>query len=288
MPQRTQFNTRRANTGLRLLALSLSALLPLVSGWAFSQQIDLSNQTWSAEVIRDRGQPVIPLFDGWFPNGDGSNTLCFGYFNMNRKQALDVPPGASNFLSDDRFDADLPTHFDPLPPAYRHVFCAFSITVPESFSRSEKIYWHLTSNGQELKVPGHLMPAYILDEPRSDGRGDVAPLVRLGEQSARGRKGIHSPRKINASIGEPVSLSATVEHEAEEVWVGWSHHSGPGEVSFDKKEYMTPSNSTTEVSATFSEPGDYVVRMQTIDDIAAFEFYCCHTNAYFHVTVDNR
>ncbi|GIT21579.1 MAG: hypothetical protein CM1200mP40_12610 [Gammaproteobacteria bacterium] len=41
------------------------------------------------------------------------------------------------------------------------------------------------------------------------------------------------------------------------------------------------------MQATFSEPGEYVVRMQTIDTIAAFEFYCCHTNAYFHINVSN-
>jgi hypothetical protein len=30
-----------------------------------------------------------------------------------------------------------------------------------------------------------------------------------------------------------------------------------------------------------------VIRMQTIDDVAAFEFYCCHTNAYFSIQVDD-
>ncbi len=266
--------------------------MPLVAAsWlpaGLAQQIDLSNQSWSAEVIRDYGQPVIPLFDGWFPNPDGSNTLCFGYFNMNRDQALDIPKGPDNYLSDDRFAADIPTHFDPLPPRYRHVFCAFSVTVPETFGSNEKIYWHLTSNGQALKVPAHLIPAYVLDEPRSDGRGDVAPLVTVDEESVRGRKGVHHQQTIAARVGQAVPLSATIAHTAEEIWVGWSHHSGPGQVAFSKKEYMAPSNSLTEVEATFSEPGDYIVRMQTIDDIAAFEFYCCHTNAYFHISVSNQ
>lgn len=273
---------------IRLLApvCGLMLLAGTAPGWA--QQIDLSNQTWSAEVIRDYGQPVIPLFDGWFPNPDGSNTLCFGYFNMNREQALDIPVGPDNYLSDERFAADIPTHFDPLPPRYRHVFCAFSITVPDSFSPDEKIYWHLNSNGQSLRVPAHLIPAYVLDEPRSDGRGDVAPLVTLGAQNARGRKGIYHPQQLTARVGEEVVLRAMIEHTAQEVWVGWSHHSGPGQVQFSKKEYITPSNESTETRATFTEPGEYLIRMQTIDDTAAFEFYCCHTNAYFHVTVSNQ
>jgi len=72
------------------------------------------------------------------------------------------------------------------------------------------------------------------------------------------------------------------------VWVGWSHHSGPGKVNFDQKEYQVETSiGLTQVQTTFNEPGEYVVRMQTIDNIAAFEFYCCHTNAYFHVNVSN-
>ena len=50
---------------------------------------------------------------------------------------------------------------------------------------------------------------------------------------------------------------------------------------------MTPTGESTQVQASFSEPGQYVVRMQTIDSIAAFEFYCCHSNAYYHINVSN-
>ena len=83
------------------------------------QQIPLSEQIWSGEVIRPNGQPVIPLFDGWFPNEDGTRSLCFSYFNLNTEQSFDIPLGELNKLSDDRFEAMLPTHFDPLPPRYR-------------------------------------------------------------------------------------------------------------------------------------------------------------------------
>ena len=81
-----------------------------------AQQIDLSQQTWSAEIIRDHGQPVIPLFDGWYPNEDGTRTMCFSYFNMNREEAVDIRLGKDNHLSDERFNALVPTHFAPLPP----------------------------------------------------------------------------------------------------------------------------------------------------------------------------
>ena len=273
---------------IRRYSCLLALLLMAFSGTSLAQQIGLPHQTWSAEVIRDAGQPVIPLFDGWYPNADGSRTLCFGFFNMNRAEAFSIAEGESNYLSDERFSADLPTHFDPLPPAYRHVFCAFTVTVPETFGRDEKIYWHLSSNGQDLKVPGHILPAFVLDEPQSNGRGDIAPLVTIGENSARGRTGIHARDYYSGQVGERIELAATIDHADEEIWVGWAKHSGPGRVEFSAKEYITESGTETSTVARFSQAGEYIVRMQTIDDIAAFEFYCCHTNAYFHISVSEQ
>ena len=282
-----------ANTLITLTLLSAAGMLLLTSSTNLAQSISQANQVWSAEVIRPKGQPIIPLFDGWYPNEDGSSTICFGFFNMNSEQSLDIPLGEDNYIETDYPGLDLsealvPTHFDPLPPAYRHVFCAYSINVPADFSTSHRITWYLTANNQTLSVPGKVIPPYVLDEPRSNGRGDIAPLVTLTEdgESVRGRTGIHHPGKILSSVSEPVSLSAHIEHSDDIVWVGWSQHNGPGIVTFDKKEYETKSRERTEVQARFSKPGNYVVRMQTIDDIAAFEFYCCHTNAYFHISVE--
>ena len=269
-------------------------MLLLVSPLVDAQQIDLSNQTWSSEVIRAEGQAIIPLFDGWYPNEDGTKTICFGYFNMNTEQSFDIPVGNENFLETDFPGLDLsmaniPTHFDPLPPAYRHVFCSFSVTVPEGFNSSHRVTWHISSNRFELSTPGKVIPPYVLDEPASGGRGDLAPLVKLTRSSEgiRGRTGVHST-PINASVGDSVPLQAWIEHPEEEVWIGWAHHSGAGNVEFDKKEYeILTNNGQAVVQAKFDQPGQYIVRMQTIDDIAAFEFYCCHTNAYFHINVSN-
>ncbi|MCG8413078.1 MAG: hypothetical protein MI746_02565 [Pseudomonadales bacterium] len=273
---------------------STTFLLLTLAPFALGQSIGLPNQTWSAEVIRTHGQPVIPLFDGWYPNEDGTSTICFGFFNMNTEQALDIPLGEHNYIETDYpgldlSDALVPTHFDPLPPRYRHVFCAYSITVPEGFNTSHRINWHITANGQKLTTPGKVIASYVLDEPNSDGRGDIAPLVTLSDpgKSVRGRTGIHEQDVISARVNEPVILGAQIDHRDEVVWVGWAQHSGPGHSEFSNKEYEIESGSRTETEVRFSEPGEYVVRMQTIDDIAAFEFYCCHTNAYFHINVSN-
>jgi len=277
----------------RSLFFTLSSVsLLLGSVTATGQEIALSNQIWSAEVIRPHGQPVIPLYDGWYPNEDGSKTICFGYFNMNTDEALDVALGEDNYLETDFPGLDLeaalvPTHFEPLPPRYRHIFCAFTVTVPEEFSVNNRVTWHITSNGQTLSTPGKVIPPYVLDEPSSLGRGDIAPLVTVSDEqpAARGRSGIRVEQVTQAKVGEPFQLSATVEHPDGVVWVGWSHHSGPGEVLFEQQEFDVVSGTPSEALIKISEPGDYIIRMQTIDDIAAFEFYCCHSNVWFPVTV---
>ncbi|MBL4821180.1 MAG: hypothetical protein JKY98_09370 [Gammaproteobacteria bacterium] len=270
-----------------LLALLVSTLF---ASTGFAQQIRISNQTWSAEVIRPSGQPVIPLFEGWFTNDDGTHSLCFGYLNLNTEQSLTVPTGEDNYLSDSRFKAMLPTHFDPLPPKYRRKFCVFTVTVPADFRRDETVEWHLTTAGDALSVPGHILPAYVLDEPVSNGRGDIAPLIKLnkGDAGVRGRIGIHNDMPIKGKVNTPLQLSAWIEHPEDEVWIGWAKHTGPGSVEFSEQEYQFPSSGDpTQVQATFSEPGRYIVRMQTIDDIASFEFICCHSNAYYTIDITN-
>lgn len=257
--------------------------------FAVAQQISITEHTWSADLIRPRGQPVIPLFDGWFPNPDGTRTLCYSFFNLNTEQSLTIPLGENNYLDDERFTAQLPTHFDPLPPRYRHKFCVFTVTVPADFSSSETIVWHLSSAGEDLKIPGHILPPFVLDEPISDGRGDIAPWIRLSEngEPVRGRKGSTRESTVIGRVGEAVELKAWIEHPDEEVWVGWAKHSGPGTVEFDEIEYtMAPNGEPATVQATFSEAGSYLIRLQSIDSIAAFEFYCCHSNAYIHVDIN--
>ena len=55
---------------------------------------------------------------------------------MNTEESFDIPVGENNMPRAFR-RALIPTHFDPLPPAYRHVFCAFTIDVPADFGVDE-------------------------------------------------------------------------------------------------------------------------------------------------------
>ena len=49
------------------------------------------------QLVRAVGGPVVPIFEGWFPNPDGSYQLCFGYFNTNTVETFDIPrPGSKS------------------------------------------------------------------------------------------------------------------------------------------------------------------------------------------------
>jgi hypothetical protein len=269
-------------------------LLPALAGEAFGQQVLQENQIWASSVVRDSGQPIIPTYEGWFTNPDGTHSLCYGYFNLNMKESLEIPHGSLNRLEgvDDGVVAALPTptHFDPMPLRYRRKFCVFTVVVPADFSRTDRVTWHLGSAGQTFEAQGHVLPYFFMDEPETGGRLKKAPLITIseGDEPVRGRKGVHASNEVKAEVGKAVELSlARIESEANRVWVGWSQYSGPGDVVFSNAESQF--EGTTVVSAkteaTFSAPGEYLIYAQAIESIADFEFFCCHTNAYLRVNV---
>ena len=50
--------------------------------------------------------------------------------------------------------------------------------------------------------------------------------------------------------------------------------------------WVEPAEGSATVTATFDQPGDYLLRVQGIDDpVEDFEFHCCWTNGYVPVTV---
>jgi hypothetical protein len=67
--------------------------------------------------------------------------------------------------------------------------------------------------------------------------------------------------------------------------VTWYHHQGPGKVTFDPKEVPIKKDGDVSTTATFSQPGDYVVRVTALESLAALEQHCCYSNGYVKVTV---
>ena len=236
---------------------------------------------------------MIPIFDGWYDNPDGTYSLCFGYYTVNSEEDFGIPLGPNNFIEPSQYDGWQPDYFEHIPESpfrYRRRYCVFSVQVPESFGPEDRVVWTLQRDRAEpLSVPGWLIPAYRLDELESPGRGDTAPGLRLQQNGSwgRGRNGIFAG-PVRARVGEPLELTVWVDHPESEVWVGWAKHQGPADVSFSEQNTVVdPDRRTATTAATFNEPGEYLLRVQSIDNpVAAFEFFCCWTNGYLEVSVE--
>jgi hypothetical protein len=271
--------------------------------------------------LRPAGQPVIPIFDGWYPNPDGTFTLCFGYFNLNTKQALDIPLGPNNFVEPKQYDGRQPTHFNPVPPPpnlYRRYFCVFPVTVPEGFGKTARVVWTLNVGGKAYSVPGHLGSInYKVQElsAKEGGRSSVAPVLKYlpSGPEGKGRNGVRTT--MTAKVGTPLPLNVSVTgppagpqasdpdvsdvfHEERPYisngkkriwWVIWAKHQGPGEVSFAPQSIdIWEGETSAATSATFSKPGEYVLSVQAIDnpgEDASYQFHCCWTNGFVKVAV---
>lgn len=247
-----------------------------------------------------RGQNIAPVYEGFWPQDDGSIDLWFGYYNRNWEEEVDVPVGPDNNLDPRGPDLGQPTHFFP-----RRSQFVFRVNVPGDFGNRE-VVWSLTSNGVNEKAYATLRPEYQVDETvmmanfgaggqtgfHPDMMGNVAPTLT-----------IDGPTTLAVSAGEPVSLSAVavddgkpaprsiptfmigqshfVPDSATGLRLSWFRYRGPGEVTFDPPQTKVwqdhrdggnspwstgwetpalPADDTWTVRATFSEPGTYVLR----------------------------
>ena len=104
----------------------------------------------------------------------------------------------------------------------------------------------------------------------------------------RGRSG-HMAAARTVAAGQPLDLTVWAERGARS-WLGWTKHQGPGEVAISAPEvWVDPTAGRATVTATFDQPGDYLLRVQGIDDpVEDFEFHCCWTNGYVPVAVTGR
>jgi len=290
-----RFSLRCQKSCARLLCGLCVVALCVASGLSgqLSAQHPIERNDWTVQMLRPSGQPVIPMFEGWYENPDGTRDLCFGYYTANTEQVLDIPLGPANYIEPRSFDGAQPTHFMPAMPTrgYRRYWCVFTVKVARE--SSDPVVWTLVVNGHQYSARGHTgSRSYILDEPdtKSNG-GNVAPVVRLEPDGpeGRGRNGIWA-KPLTVRVNEPLPLTATVTHpsgQSTRWWLGWTKHQGSGLVNFESQEIrLAPGESKANTSVIFREPGDYVLRAQALDSPnPTFEFHCCWTNAFVPVRV---
>lgn len=243
------------------------------------------------------GQTVTPAYEGWYRNPDGSFTLSFGYYNRNSAETIEVPVGAGNFITPGDRNQGQPTTFYP----DRH-WGVFGVRVPADFAKKEAV-WTLSFRGARYEIPGMLHPNWQIDALEGEaGSGNTPPVVRWSETGPEGRGplGITSG-PLAAKVGVPVSLTIWVKDDgrspasvsgrgaAPPVTIAWFKHQGPaGAVTFQPATGRAASaGASVTTQATFTEPGDYLVRVRANDSTVAGAGHaqCCWTNGFLKVTV---
>jgi hypothetical protein len=276
---------------------SMGAALLLWAGaaWAQPQQVRV-------EPVHDSGQSVTGAFEGWFANPDGSFSILLGYFNRNATQELDIPIGADNKIEPGGPDQGQPTHF-----LARRQWGVFTVTVPKEFG-SKKLIWTLTANGVTTAIPASLNPLWEV-APFKDASGNTPPYIGFSEKGpfVQGPRGTSTAMK--AMVGIPVPLQVWVADDANvtpgdkrpsmpPVTLAWGKFRGPSDVKFSNDRpsveltaFHAPPNATFQgeasTTATFSEPGEYVLRVGANDwsGEGGHGFQCCWTNAQVRMSV---
>ena len=86
---------------------------------------------------------------------------------------------------------------------------------------------------------------------------------------------------------DPVSLD-----DERPINIKWFKHQGPGEATFAERTAVVEPDAWAQkggaqvaTTVTFSEPGEYLLRVLAFNVIREFEFQCCWTNGFVPVTV---
>ena len=245
------------------------------------------------EPPADRGKSITPAFEGWYKNSDGTFTLLLGYFNRNSKQILEIPVGPNNRIEPGGPDQGQPTYFAP-----RRAWGVFTITVPKDFG-TKKLTWTITANGETTSVPVSLNPPYEVSPFKDLAMGNTPPVLKF---TPDGPSLTGPPRGIAATYEATSTQPATIEFWASDKGntqgapsagrggaISLSLHKfrGPGDIKFANERPRMGEDGKVSTTASFSAPGDYVVRVQANDSSGdgGGGFQCCWTNAHVKVTV---
>ena len=136
---------RRASRRRALLAIACGAALPLIAPSAIAQ------------VRYAIGQNVVPVFEGWERNADGSFNMVFGYMNRNYEEELDIAVGPNNRIEPGDVDQGQPAHFYP-----RRQQFVFKVRVPADWGKKDLV-WTLTTRGKIEKAYATLLPFWEID-----------------------------------------------------------------------------------------------------------------------------
>ena len=235
-------------------------------------------------VIRDTddgvkyksGQNVVPAYEGWVPNPDGTFSLVFGYFNRNWEEELFIPVGPDNHIDPGGPDRGQPTYFAP-----RRGKNVFEIIVPKDFGKKE-VVWTLTSRGKTEKAYGALVPEEVLTRRMVMMGGSLNAAAAAGNDDNGDENDPNKPPTVtvapvpSVSVPGPATLTASVTDDgrsagrgarAAALRVEWNLYRGPARVVFGspRSQLAVPTGGTATTTASFKAPGTYVLRATATD-----------------------
>lgn len=243
------------------------------------------------------GRSVTPAFEGWYANPDGTFSISFGYFNRNTEEVVEIPLGPSNFIEPGDVNQGQPTRFHP-----RRHWGVFAVKVPADFG-DRKVTWTLKLRGETFAITGSLSRDWQIDALEGEaGSDNTPPAVKFAEGGLEGRgpggvtvgplrTNVATPLALNVWVTDDGKTAATVAgttRTATPVTLTWFKHQGPGDVMFSTPAArLAPTGGAASVTASFTGPGDYVVRVRVNDSTVpgAGHAQCCWTNGFVKVTV---
>lgn len=265
----------------------------------------LPGQQLPMEPFHTSGQSITGAFEGWFQNPDGTYSFLLGYYNRNLAQAVDIPAGPENRIEPGGPDRGQPTHFLP-----GRQWGMFVVNAPKDFG-TNKLTWTIVANGKPTVIPMSLDPNWAI-APFKDATNNTPPYLsfRSFEEGAPTIQGpVPLKTSLSTAVGTPLPLTVWAADDAvvppgnrplkgAPVTVTWHVYRGPGSVTFsnekpvvEKVEGKPPGIATfagkAETTATFSEPGNYIlwVVLNDMSGDGGRGFQCCWTNGHVSVTV---
>jgi hypothetical protein len=267
----------------------------------------LVGQQLPSEPPRQFGRSVTGAFEGWFASPGGQREFLVGYFNRNQSQQLDIPIGPANRIEPGGPDFGQPTHF---MPGRQHGM--FVVAVPANFSPPQELTWTIIANGQTTTIPLTLNRDYVVSPFSDVAVNNTPPAIRLGEndpivQGPVASLGAAPARTVAVSTPLELTIWATDDEKYTNgagvplskprppVTVTWTSYRGPAPVTFatptPKMERIDGGEAAfsgkAETTATFSEPGEYVLHVTANDYSGAGGQgeLCCWTTAMVKVSV---
>ena len=242
----------------------------------------------TAQIHYATGQDVVPVFEGWERNIDGSANMIFGYMNRNYEEEVDVPVGPDNAFGPGGVDQGQPAHFYPRRQQY-----VFSVRVPKDWGKKDLV-WTLTSHGKTEKAYGTLMPVWEIDAgtyqqnrggPGELGEPDDPPSIKVEGAPQRsvaagaaltldafvaddGRPTARpSQSGSNARVEGPLSQAVVRLDRGVRLGVVWVVYRGDAHAVAFQPRKIPVTDGKASTTVRFSAPGTYMLRAYADDGI---------------------